>query len=328
VHPETPHASDVTLWRLASDLTPIFLLSLPRSGSTLLQRLIAAHEEVATTSEPWFLLPLFYASRDSGVYAEYDHFVLAQALQDFLRELPGGLADYRTEVRRFTLSVYRKAAGERPRYFLDKTPRYHLVVEDLFSTFPDAKFVFLWRNPLAVVASSVESWAGGRWSLHRWRIDLFEGVENLVGAAERHSDSAFAIRYEDLVANPESELTRVYRYLDLDSSDRRPIGYAELKGRLGDQRGTLEYREVTAEPLDKWKRTLANPIRKDWCRRYLRWIGEQRLSVMGYALDALLQDLDSVPPRARMIPSDLLRMARANALEKVRKRVMPWRARG
>jgi hypothetical protein len=42
--------------------TAIFLLSLPRSGSTLAQRILAAHEGIATTSEPWILLPYGYAN--------------------------------------------------------------------------------------------------------------------------------------------------------------------------------------------------------------------------------------------------------------------------
>jgi hypothetical protein len=42
--------------------TPLFLLSLPRSGSTLAQRILAAHAGIATTSEPWILLPYLYAN--------------------------------------------------------------------------------------------------------------------------------------------------------------------------------------------------------------------------------------------------------------------------
>ena len=39
-------------------IRPIFIFSAPRSGSTLLQRVLAAHTQVATASEPWILLPL------------------------------------------------------------------------------------------------------------------------------------------------------------------------------------------------------------------------------------------------------------------------------
>ncbi|MFV1990599.1 MAG: sulfotransferase, partial [Acidimicrobiales bacterium] len=51
-----------------SEIRPAFLLSLPRSGSTLLQRLLGAHSMVATVAEPWLLIPPLYALRDEGVY--------------------------------------------------------------------------------------------------------------------------------------------------------------------------------------------------------------------------------------------------------------------
>lgn len=54
-------------------ITPLFLFSLPRSGSTLAQRMLAAHPAVATVTEPWILLPFLYARKEEGVYAEYRH---------------------------------------------------------------------------------------------------------------------------------------------------------------------------------------------------------------------------------------------------------------
>ena len=59
---------------------PVFLFSLPRSGSTLVQRLIAGHPQVATTSEPWILLPLLYTVRRPGAYTEYGHCVVFRAI--------------------------------------------------------------------------------------------------------------------------------------------------------------------------------------------------------------------------------------------------------
>lgn len=38
----------------------IFIVSQPRSGSTLLQRILSAHSQICTTSEPWLALPLLW----------------------------------------------------------------------------------------------------------------------------------------------------------------------------------------------------------------------------------------------------------------------------
>jgi hypothetical protein len=62
---------------------------------------------------------------------------------------------------------------------------------------------------------------------------------------------------------------------------------------------------VSSEPLEGWKRTLDNPVRKSWCRRYLHWIGRDRLAIMGYDLDDLVADLDSLPTSYRRIGSDV-----------------------
>src|SRR5665213_3086127 len=57
----------------AMPVRPIFIFSISRSGSTLLQRVLAAHPEVATVSEPWLLLPFVYSMRTEGVIADYVH---------------------------------------------------------------------------------------------------------------------------------------------------------------------------------------------------------------------------------------------------------------
>ena len=286
--------------------TPVFLFSLPRSGSTLAQRIIGSHEDVATASEPWVLLPFFYALRDRGLYAEYNHTSAVTALEDFCEKLPNGRQDYVAEVRELALRLYAKAAPDGARYFLDKTPRYHLISGDVISAFPEAKHLFLWRNPLAVAASIIETWGGGKWNLYRHKIDLFDGLENLVNAYEANRSNALAIRFEDLVVEPEETWGRVFRHLDLpfDPSILASFSSVELNGRKGDPTGTRRYATVSREPLDRWKTTLASPVRKAWCRRYLRWIGRERLKTMGYDLDDLMRELAAIRAPVRGIVSD------------------------
>ena len=49
--------------------SPIFIFSLPRAGSTLLQRVLMGHPEIASIAEPWLLLPLMYVQKEHGVLA-------------------------------------------------------------------------------------------------------------------------------------------------------------------------------------------------------------------------------------------------------------------
>jgi hypothetical protein len=300
---------------MPGNLTPIFLFSLPRSGSTLLQRILATHDQVATAAEPHLLLPLIYTFRRDGIYTDYQHEFLVPAVEEFCAELPHGRDDFNSEVREFVLRLYARAAKtdkKTCRYFLDKTPRYNAIVEEVIELFPDAKIIFLWRQPLAIVASIIDSWDNGRWTIFRYKRDLFRGLINLLNAQRRFADKCFTVRYEDFIAQPETELGRLLAYLELDLDLSLLTRFTEVKFNTRYER--YHAREaryggaVSAEPLGKWKQMVGNPLRRMWCRRYLRVIGKNRLKQMGYDYNHLNKELNGISFNLRFVGSDSVRM--------------------
>jgi len=304
-------------------VTPVFLFSLPRSGSTLVQRLLATHPDVKTTSEPWLMLPLMYSLRRPGVLAEYGHRTAVRAIEDFCDALRAGREEYLTELRHLVLSLYASAADGAP-YFLDKTPRYHLVADDIVELFPDACFIFLWRQPLAVAASMIESFGEGRWNLERYAVDLGEGLENLVAASRPNDDRCLSLRFEEVVADPQTQLARLLEFLQLDPDAADPEAFASisLPGRMGDRTGVQQYRTVSSEPLDKWKETMGTAFRKRWSRRYLERIGPHRLDIMGYDYAALLREVDDLGRSPRGVVSDIARSTYGHGYRRVTCRLM------
>lgn len=292
-------------------LTPLFIFSLPRSGSTLAQRILAAHEKITTASvsELYLLLYYLYSLRPEGVYSILSHELQVRAITDFCQGLPNGVDDYLAEIRTFVMRLYSKAAIQKnATYFVDKTPGYHLVVEDIIRLFPEGKFIFLWRNPLAVVSSLTQTWTGGRWAIYRHEIHLFDGLANLIRAVEKYPDRVYGVQYEELVTKPEKTWQQVFTYLELPFDVEILSGFVEVKfeGIMRDPHmDHKENRVLRQDTLEKWKGVLANPIRKAWCRRYLRWIGRERLAVMGYDLTKLLAELDNAPPSLRFLGSDV-----------------------
>ena len=279
-------------------VTPVFLLSAPRSGSTLVQRVLAAHDGVATTSEPWLLLPLLSPLADHLPQRDFFAAETHNAIVDFTEALPQGKQSYRDAIRAAALELYAQVGGPDTRFFVDKTPPYSILVDEIVETFPGGRLVFLWRHPLSIVSSVVETFAGGRWRPSDYPLSLFWGPAALADAFARHRDRSFGVRYEDLVAGGERTWQALGEYVGLPFDPAALDGFSDvsLTGRMGDPTGVHRYRALAPETLDKWRATVSTPVRKRWCRKYLEWLGAERLAVMGYDQAQLLRDLDALEP--------------------------------
>ena len=88
--------------------------------------------------------------------------------------------------------------------FLDKTPRYGLIVSEIIDIFPDGKFIMLWRNPLAIIASIIETWGDGKWDLSMCKVDLFDGMASLIDGYQAHSNHILAMQYESFLQSPKT----------------------------------------------------------------------------------------------------------------------------
>jgi hypothetical protein len=316
-------------------IRPIFIFSAPRSGSTLLQRVLGAHSQIATASEPWLLLPLLSPLYDALPAPGPRDPLIREALEDFIAELPSGLEDYRSAIRQSALALYRRAAGPDATCFLDKTPLYHLIVDEIVATFPDARFLFLFRNPLSVIASCVQLFDDGRWEVARYHMALFQSFANLVPVADRYRRRSLTVQFEDLVTGDETRWRSIVEYLELPWEPQilEQFGQVELRGRMGDPTGTGSYMAFSREPVDKWRSTISNPLRRAWSARYLEWLGRDRLAVMGYDLEQLKDELrnaggghEQLLDDARRLTASVVREVIKARLPRYSSRASTWRA--
>ncbi|TPW27110.1 sulfotransferase [Martelella alba] len=296
---------------------PVFIFSLPRSGSTMLQRELASHPEIATVSEPWFLLGLLLPASDDLAGATYNYNTYRMGLEDLVAALPAGEEDWNDAMRGAAQKIYDKLAaahGGKPRYFLDKTPRYSLAPAEIRKIFPEAPVIVVWRNPLAVAASMMSTYSAGRWNLYRFVQDFEIALPRLVEFAMSDPEDTVFVRYEDIVGGDGSQLAEIYSFLSLENDDcgdetgdRREA--VQFQGRLGDPTGGLN-REAAALGDDRWKVQFCNPLRRFWARRYLKRLGKERLGVMGYELNVLERQLAACAGWAPHLISDTVLMTR------------------
>lgn len=294
------------------DLKPIFVFSLPRSGSTLLQRVLGAHPLIHTVAEPHFLIPFVFSYRRDGVFSSYRHAHTADAIVDLWDQLPNGRQDYFAAIRSFAMNIFDKATPRGMRYFLDKTPLYSLIAQDLIEIFPDGKFVFLWRNPLSVVASLSDTYGKGKWNAFLYKHELITGLRTMIDASRACEASSFTLRYEDLLLDPDSVLAPLFEFLGLDyqADVLEKISNLKVEAKRGDPTGVKRYTSLSREPLEKWRASFSTKPRKIWGRGYIRLLGEDYMNAMGYDIGEVLAQLRDVPESLSGSLSDSLRMIR------------------
>jgi len=134
----------------------IFLLSQPRGGSTVTQKIISNNPYINTTSEPWLLLPLFSYLKPELIRANYNYEVAVRAFVDFAENKAN--VSVKDKLKTLSLELYNTHLNNQNQYFLDKTPRYYEIAPLIQELFPQARFIILQRNPVDVLKSIVRTW--------------------------------------------------------------------------------------------------------------------------------------------------------------------------
>lgn len=279
--------------------TPIFLLSLPRSGSTLLQRVLMAHNDVAGHGEPWLLLPLVYSlKKKHGIRAEYSQDASFTYVSDLCVSLDESGSDIDSLIRSFVEKIYSKLASDK-KYFLDKTPRYYLILDELIDVFPEGKFIVLYRNPVSVLSSIIASkqmCGNSMKEIHKYLIDLNKGVLALGKLPDKLLERAYILKYEDLVNDPLLFIQDICRYLEIEVEPNMVDDWkgSSYKGRAGDKEGVVKYMTISTDSVNRYSAVISNQFRKQLAVKYINSFDAKILSNMGYSKKELLKDIESL----------------------------------
>jgi Sulfotransferase family len=204
---------------------PFFVLGNDRSGTTMLRLVLDRSAEAAIPPESMFLLDFAPVRRRGGLedpaaaaaFAEevWRHpRVRLWGLEGEPLPVPPGLSH--AEAYRFVVEspfrAYARAHGKER--FGDKTPAYLNAVDELFAVWPTARIVVLVRDARDVALSIMplpfgpnNAWAAGRW----WARGVRQGLE----AEQRRPQQVLTLRYEELVADPETHVRRACEHLGL-----------------------------------------------------------------------------------------------------------------
>jgi hypothetical protein len=279
----------------------LFVISPPRAGSTLLQRMLGSHTEIYTHPEPHLITPLAYLGyHDLVDKAPYDHINSAEAIRAFVGRLPAGEADHLDAVRAYSDTMYgRMLAPSGRRYFLDKTPAYALVLPFLTKLYPTARYVVLTRHPLAVMSSYANSFFHGNWREARAFNPIVERyVPAMARLLREPTAHVLHVRYEDVVSDPASHLRRAFEFLGL-SDQPEAVDYGkhfegETKG-AGDPLGVGAHARPVTASIEKWTAELARDDAKlALAREIVAALDPNDVRQWGYDHAALFEPLERV----------------------------------
>ena len=182
--------------------TPIFILGMPRSGTTLVEQIVSSHSQVYGAGELTFL------NRFSGSLSLGNQVVNS---------------DNVLQIRNAYLTELDKVSNGCP-FVTDKMPQNFLYIGLIFKAFPEAKVIHVKRDPVATCWSNFkhyffENGLGFSYNLNdtahyfKMYLDLMEFWEQQYGNQIYHLD------YERLTIEQELETRKLIKHVGLDWED-------------------------------------------------------------------------------------------------------------
>lgn len=304
----------------------VFLVGAPRSGSTLLQRMIASHSRIYTHPEPHLITPLaylgYYATVDK---APFDHVNAAQALRELCEELPGGEADYLEALRAYPSTLYEKVLAPTGKsYFLDKTPAYGLVLPFLVKLYPRAKYVVLTRHPLAILHSVAHSFFAGSYEAAEDANPIVRKYVPAIGSFILEKPVPFVqVRYEDLVADPEPAMRAIFDHIGVPF-EPETITYGKHKHiskSFGDPMSVEKHERPVTDSVDTWAQDLlARPEAMRIARENVAALDPAHVAAWGYDKDRLFDAVEGGEAAPTHTPLNTYRLKR-EVLLRLRKNI-------
>ena len=187
---------------LINKLMPIFIVGMPRSGTTLIEQIISSHSEVSGAGE------LSFVGEFGGAIARGLSDPNIDALLDFREK-------YLIKLKNFSNGNL---------IVTDKMPQNFRFIGLLAATFPEAKIVHVKRNPAAVC------WANYKTDFVSNKMGYCNELDNIIKYyglyknlmefwAKQHPNRIYDADYELITVNQENETHQLIDYLGLDWED-------------------------------------------------------------------------------------------------------------
>lgn len=234
---------------------PVFIIGSPRSGTTALANALGRHPQLWASKESYFVYELF----GNGLAGRVWERNVARATPSWIREESVERDEFLGFLGLAVNALFSSRSGGRR--WMDQTPLYTAMVDDLAVMLPGAQFVHIMRDGRAVVRSmgnfegvfTEEQRAKLTDELPDWVHDFrlacttwSERVETGLALEEAYPGRCLTVRNEDLAADPRGSFERVQTFLGLEP-DAGPAGA------FGGGRVNSSFQHRAQRPVDDWE---------------------------------------------------------------------------
>ena len=193
---------------------PVFVLGMPRTGSTLADRILSSHSEVSSVGELMCFRRAVEELCASGGHQDFFSHFFAQAP----RQLP-----YHEIGARY-LDMVSPLHGEQ-RYFIDKMPMNYVFAGLIARALPGARFIHTIRNPMDTCFSNFKQMFGEGYYGYSYDLEStavhYKLYRDLMAFWHQHLPGRiYDLEYERMVADPEGESRAMLSWLGLDWQER------------------------------------------------------------------------------------------------------------
>jgi tetratricopeptide (TPR) repeat protein len=209
------HKNQVIPYSNCQSKQPIFIVGMPRSGTTLLESMLAVHTDIHAAGE----LTLF-GNAFKKLSPLLDNATMFEQEYRYFEMLADLTVEDLDKVADEYLKKSRTYVAHGAKYIIDKLPDNFKNLGLIHKVFPKAKVIYIKRNPISVCFSNYEQ----TFHLdHNYRFDLDYLADYYLKFKDMMSfwseclpeNTIYEVDYDKLVANPDSELTGLFEYLEL-----------------------------------------------------------------------------------------------------------------
>lgn len=229
----------------ASD--PIFITGLPRSGTTLADRILSSHPDVTSAGEIGNFLQLLKLYSGSTTPITLDTDMLARA----------GSVDF-ARLGRSYIDSTRPLTGAAPR-FVDKAPSNFLLAPIILRALPNARIIVMRRHPMDSVLSNYKQIFPFEDRYHdyvydlEWTAQKFVLFDQLIAhwRTVLPVDRFLVLQYEDLVANQEARTRELLAFCGLDW-DARTLSFHENAAGVATPSARQVRQAMNSQAVGRW----------------------------------------------------------------------------